>query len=59
MAKRGETRPWRLQYAWESGIKGVITFRTQAEADYKAQEMRANAEWSESSIDITVTHREG
>ena len=59
MAKRGETRPWRLQYVWESGIKGVSTFRSQEEADYKAQDLRDYAErCGGSAITVTVTHRE-
>ena len=58
MAKRGETRPWRLQFVWESGIKGTVTFRSQEEADYKAQDMRDYAERTSSSVDITVTHKE-
>jgi len=58
MAKRGETRPWRLQYVWESGIKGVTTFRSQEEADYKAKDLREYAERVNSSITITVSHRD-
>ncbi len=57
MAKKNSTRPWRLSYVWESGIKGVLTYDTEANANDKADEMRAYAELRGAAIEITVAHR--
>ena len=58
MAKRGETRPWKLHFIWENGVKGVTPFRTQEEATWRADDMREYAKRIESGVTITVTHRE-
>lgn len=40
MAKRGETRPWRVIYTWPSGVTGVMTFRTEDEAIFWADQQK-------------------
>ena len=32
MAKRGETRPWRVSYTFDNAVAGTLTFRTEEEA---------------------------
>lgn len=40
MAKRGETRPWRVRYEWENGVKGCETFSDEWRAEACADEIR-------------------
>lgn len=32
MAKRGETKPWKMTYLWPSGIKGTVAFGSETQA---------------------------
>jgi hypothetical protein len=57
MAKRGETRPWRLTFVWDNGIKGVETFAERAYADDQADRMREYADRIDRSITLTITNR--
>lgn len=40
MAKRGSTRPWRMKFEWDNGVKGVVTFHTEEEAEHAAKQQR-------------------
>lgn len=41
MAKRGETRPWRMRYKWTGLAGGVLTYRTEQQArDAARQQVR-------------------
>ena len=30
MPKKGQRRPWRLRFEWDSGVNGTVTFATEA-----------------------------
>jgi hypothetical protein len=57
MAKRGETRPWRVRYEWENGVKGCETYRTEGDALRFADEVRRNSERNDMTVQIDVTAR--
>jgi hypothetical protein len=57
MAKRGETRPWRLTFVWDSGIKGVETFSEREYAEDKATWFRDYADRIEHAVTLTITNR--
>ena len=58
MAKRGETRPWRLSYDWtDRGISGVNAYRTEEQANSKADEMLSYAARIGRKITVKVAHR--
>lgn len=58
MAKRGETRPWRVRYEWENGVKGCETFSDEWRAEACADEIRRAAEHRDLSVSITIEHRD-
>jgi hypothetical protein len=61
MAKRGETRPWRVRFEWANGVKGVDTFRTEEDAERRAREIRerdANGAAPSALLSCEVSHRQ-
>lgn len=58
MAKRGETRPWRVRFEWANGIKGTITTDAVEYADDHAAKLCRNADNNGSSILIRIEHRQ-
>lgn len=58
MAKRGETRPWRVTYEWDNGIKGSQSYQTEDHANLKADEIRRNAAHTDATVMVTVAHRD-
>jgi hypothetical protein len=59
MAKRGETRPWRVRYEWiETGLKGTETRATFQEARRFADELEATSDRRGMPLAYTVQHRD-
>lgn len=58
MAKRGETRPYRITYAWPNGVRGTETRGTLDGAQFFAQGIAEHAARVSSHVDITITHRD-
>jgi hypothetical protein len=58
MAKRGETRPWKVSYVHENGIKGTSSFTSRDGAEMHAQMIQENADRRGMTTAITVTYRE-
>ena len=54
MAKRGETRPWRVTYQWDSGINGTIVCATEDQANFKADEIQRHADMQNRYVEINV-----
>lgn len=58
MAKRGETRPWRLTFKWENGVHGVETFTSRDRAETYAAMMQEYATHRhESVLTLAITNR--
>lgn len=60
MAKRGETRPWRVRFEWKNGVKGTSSHITREDAESRAAEIRRNAELRDAIEDLIlceVSHR--
>ncbi len=57
MAKRGETRPWRMRFVWDNGVKDTVTYATVEQANYQAEKMQAYADLIGSTISISVERR--
>jgi hypothetical protein len=57
MAKRGETRPWRMRFEFENGICGTETFHSEEQANFKADQIRRNAANREMTVAIKITNR--
>jgi hypothetical protein len=58
MAKRGETRPWRIKYEWLGGLGGTETRSTLEEARSFADTLCDNSDRRHTHITITVQHRD-
>lgn len=54
MAKRGETRPWKVEYKWPSGIKGKESFGSLELAELTAERLRRAADWRDEEVEIRV-----
>lgn len=61
MAKRGETRPWRMTYQWLNGPKGVQTFTSLEGAQHAARRQVETIGGTSRVRDCSVvlTHRAG
>lgn len=55
MAKRGETRPWRMRFQWSNGIKGVATYETREQADDEARKIQVYAAAFREDMTVTTT----
>lgn len=58
MAKRGETRPWRVQYEWASGIKGSSTHSDRHGALGALRETLRASHHRDAAVTVTVLNRE-
>lgn len=58
MAKRGETRPWKVYFEWASGIKGKQSFDNEESANMKARSIRATADFQGEEVSVLVVHEE-
>lgn len=58
MAKRGETRPWRVTYRWDSGIGGTEAYASEDQANYKADQIRQAAIRQDRDVTVSVTLKE-
>ena len=58
MSKRGEQRPWLVDYQWTNGNKGRESFTSKDAADDKAAVIRGYAEHRpDADVTVTVRHR--
>ena len=58
MAKRGETKPFKVLYSWDTGIRGTVACGSLDEAEQKAAEIRRNGEYREdASVVVEIAHR--
>lgn len=55
MAKRGEKRPWKLQFEWDNGVKGSQTFSSEDARDDMAAQIRENAAMRSMEVDIRLS----
>lgn len=55
MAKRGEQRPWRLSFTWDSDIRGTTTHRSQGDALDQVQTLQRNSHMRGIGITISLT----
>lgn len=58
MAKRGESRPYRVRYEWPNGIDGTETRASRQQADELAHRVAAYVGPDSSRPTVTVTHRD-
>lgn len=58
MAKRGETRPWRVRYVWDTGIKGTATFGSEDEALWQKSKIEDAAELQDRTVTVTIERRQ-
>lgn len=57
MAKRGETRPYRIRFEWQgTGVKGTETRSTEREARDFAAQLCDNSDRRRNPISVTVEH---
>lgn len=55
MAKRGEKRPWKVQWEWSSGIKGTTSHTSRDDAETQADRIRQAGENREDEgLSVTV-----
>jgi hypothetical protein len=57
MAKRGETRPWKVSFHWENGVHGTDSKASEDEARMLAESIHRTAETRGMRVDVAVTHR--
>lgn len=53
MAKRGERRPWKVEYEWSNGIKGRDAYSSRDLAELHAEMIRDAGE-RRADADVTV-----
>lgn len=60
MAKRGESRPWRVRFEWLSaGVTGTSTHPTEDRLELAVEELRRTAVRRESLLHLEYGHRDG
>lgn len=57
MPKKGEVRPWLMRYEWPNGIKGTMSYRTEADARFAAEQQTKIIGPTGDRCTVTVMHR--
>lgn len=56
MAKRGQTKPWRMTYTWSNGLKGTTAHHSEDAARFAAeqQERRIGPNGETCTVEVTL-----
>jgi hypothetical protein len=57
MAKRGETRPYRMHFEWDNGVKSTQTFHSEEARQRVIDQIRETAERIDREVTITTSER--
>lgn len=57
MAKRGETRPWRVRFRWDNGVNGTATYATRDGAEFEKAKIERYAELADASVTVSIEDR--